>query len=138
MTADPALGKEFLGRGWAFPVRFVPGSGRIETVAHDEDIRQSIGIILGTSKGERVMRQDFGCGIHDRVFATIDTATVTQIKRDVEEALRSYEARIDVVAVAVDAAPLYDGRLDVRIDYRVRSTNQSDNYVYPFYFREAH
>ena len=137
MSALDTLGKEFLGRGWSFPVRLLPGSGRIAAVEHDEDIRQSIRIILGTSKGSRVMRPDFGCGIHDRVFATIDTATITQIKRDVEEALRTYEARIDLLSVAVDSAPLYDGRLDVQIDYRVRSTNQSDNYVYPFYFREA-
>jgi phage baseplate assembly protein W len=137
MSDDAAFGKEFMGRGWAFAVRLLPGSGRVETVAHEEDIRQSIRIILGTSKGERVMRPAFGCGIHERVFAAIDTATIMQIKRDVEEALRTYEARIDVLAVVVDTAPLYDGRLDVRIDYRVRSTNQSDNYVYPFYFSEA-
>lgn len=137
MSGAETSGKEFMGRGWAFPFRLLPGSGGVETVAYEKDIQQSIAIILGTSKGERKMRPDFGCGIHDRVFAAIDTSTITQIKRDVTEALRTYEARIDVLGVEVDTAPLFDGRLDISLNYRIRNTNQSDNYVYPFYFKEA-
>jgi phage baseplate assembly protein W len=136
VTTDPR-GKEFMGRGWAFPVRIMPDTGRIATALHEADIQQSIRIILGTAKGERVMRPEFGCGIHDLVFAAIDMATITQIKHDVTEALLTYEARIDLLAVTVDRGPLLDGRLDIAVDYRVRTTNQADNYVYPFYFKEA-
>jgi phage baseplate assembly protein W len=137
MSAADDPGKEFLGRGWAFPFRILPGAGQVESVCYEADIKQAVEIILGTAKGERVMRPDFGCGIHDLVFSAIDAATLTRIKQEVLTALRTYEARIDVLAVDIDRAPLLDGRLDVSIHYRVRTTNQSDNYVYPFYFREA-
>lgn len=136
MIGEPT-GKEFMGRGWAWPFRVEPASGQIATVADETDIEQSIRIILGTAKGERVMRPSFGCGIHDLVYASIDTATVAQIKRDVAEALRRYEARIDVLAVTVTLANLIDGKLPVSIDYRVRQTNQPGNYVFPFYFKEV-
>ena len=132
-----ATGKEFMGRGWAYPFRVEPASGRISTVADELDIQQSIRIILGTAKGERVMRPSFGCGIHDLVYASIDMATIVQIKRDVTDALRLYEARIDVLGVKVDATNLVNGLLKVEIDYRVRQTNQRGNYVFPFYFKEA-
>lgn len=129
--------REFLGRGWAFPIALEPDTGRVAEVAYEEDIRQSIRIILGTAKGERVMRADFGCGIHDLVFAAVSTQLIARIKREVEGALRTYEARIDVLGVEIDQSRLRDGRLDVNIDYRVRATNQVGNYVYPFYFKEA-
>jgi uncharacterized protein len=136
MAAD-STGKEFLGRGWAFPFLIEPDTGRVASVAYEEDIKQAIYIILSTSSGERVMRPDFGCGIHDLVFAAVDTALIAQIKRDVNDALRTYEPRIEVLRVAVRQDRLLDGRLDVDIDYRVRTTNQPGNFVYPFYFKEA-
>jgi phage baseplate assembly protein W len=137
MTATDPGDRAFLGRGWAMPFRLLPGSGRVTLVAYDDDVREAIRIILGTAKGERVMRPDLGCGIHDRVFAVVGTATIVQIKRDVSEALRRYEPRVELLAVEIDTAPLHDGRLDIAISYRVRATNQSDNLVYPFYYREA-
>lgn len=136
MNGDPT-GKEFMGRGWAYPFRLEPATGRIATIADEEDIQQSIRIILGTAKGERVMRPGFGCGIHDLVHGVIDMATIAQIKRDVAAALRLYEARIDVLAVSVDASNFVSGRLEVEIDYRVRQTNQPGNLVFPFYFKEG-
>jgi uncharacterized protein len=130
-------GKEFLGRGWAFPPAVGLDTGRIVTTAYEEDVKQSIRIILETSKGERVMRPDFGCGIHDLVFDAISTALLRRVEREVEEALRRFEARIDLLEVRVDGAGAERGRLDVSIDYRVRSTNQPGNFVYPFYFKEG-
>jgi Bacteriophage baseplate protein W len=126
---------DFRGTGWAFPVRV--GAGAIEAVSGGEDVRQSIHLILATAKGERVMRPDFGCGIHDLVFAAVSTQLIARVRREVEDALRTYEARIEVLRVAVATGGLAVGRLDVEIDYRVRTTNQTGNYVYPFYFREA-
>jgi phage baseplate assembly protein W len=126
---------DFRGTGWAFPVQV--GAGAIEVVGGDEDVRQSIHLILATAKGERVMRPDFGCGIHDLVFAAVSTQLIARVRREVEDALRTYEARIEVLRVAVATGGLAVGRLDVEIDYRVRTTNQTGNYVYPFYFREA-
>jgi phage baseplate assembly protein W len=135
MNQDTA-GKEFLGVGWAFPFTILP-DGTVMSASDEKDIQQSIYIILATAKGERVMRPEFGCGIHDLVFSAIDTALIGQIKRDVTDALRTFEARIEVLRVTVQQGRVLDGRLDIDIDYRVRTTNQPGNYVYPFYFKEA-
>ena len=129
--------KAFLGRGWAMPVALDPRTGLVATVAYEEDIRQSILIILETAPGERVMRPNFGCGIHELVFAAVDSTTVQRIRSTVEEALRRCEARIDVLAVNVDEAATSEGKLLVEIEYRVRKTNQLGNLVFPFYFREG-
>ena len=57
--------KAFLGRGWSYPFGIDPVQGQMASVQYERDVEQSIAIILGTAKGERVMRSDFGCGIHD-------------------------------------------------------------------------
>jgi phage baseplate assembly protein W len=129
--------KAFLGRGWAMPVALDPQTGLVATVAYEEDIRQSILIILETAPGERVMRPNFGCGIHELVFAAVDSTTVQRVRSTVEEALRRCEARIDVLNVNVDEAATSEGKLLVEIEYRVRKTNQLGNLVFPFYFREG-
>ena len=129
--------KDFLGRGWAMPVDVDPYTGLIATAEYEEDIRQSIRIILETAKGERVMRHNFGCGIHDLVFEVIDTTTMQRIRSEVEDALRRYEARIDVLEVNPDEDATSEGKLLVEVEYRVRRTNQLGNLVFPFYFREG-
>lgn len=134
---DDALGREFLGTGWAFPVALTADTGLVQRVSYEDDIKQSILIILSTAKGERVMRPDFGCGIHDLVFAAVSTQLIAQIETTVRDALRTHEARIDVRRVEVDSSKLAGGRLDVVIDYQVRATNQPGNFVYPFYFQES-
>src|SRR5687767_5171269 len=127
--------KEFLGRGWAYPVAFSPYTGTVAFAEHEEDIRQSIRIIIGTGRGERVMRADFGCGIHDLVFTAIDSAALRRVEATVRDALTRYEARIELLQVRADPVEAADGKLLVIIDYRVRATNQTANLVYPFYFR---
>jgi phage baseplate assembly protein W len=130
------MARAFLGSGWGFPV--VPdSSGALAVAAYEQSVQESIWIILATAKGERAMRPDFGCGIHDLVFDAISTALLRRVEREVEEALRRFEARIDLLEVRVDGAAAERGRLDVSIDYRVRSTNQPGNFVYPFYFKEG-
>jgi hypothetical protein len=129
--------KDFLGRGWAWPVRLDPGSGQVAMTEFEEDIRQAIRIIIETSPGERVMRPDFGCGIHDLVFEALDSATVARVRSVVQEALIRFEPRIEVVSVQVDPAFAAEGRLQIELEYRVRRTNQVGNLVYPFYFREG-
>ncbi|HAH10669.1 MAG TPA: baseplate protein [Alphaproteobacteria bacterium] len=131
---------DFLGRGWAFPVGQVKhndGSVDIRNVSAETDIQQSIRIIIGTAPGERVMRPEFGCGIHALTFAVIDMSTLNRIEAAVRDALTRYEARIELNNVRVSAGDSINGVLDIEIDYRVRKTNQSGNFVYPFYFREG-
>ena len=129
--------KDFLGRGWAMPVDLDPRTGLVQSVAYEEDIRQSILIILETSPGERVMRPNFGCGIHDLVFDAIDSTAIQRIRSVVGEALRRCEARIDVLNVTIDDAATVQGQLLIELEYRVRKTNQIGNLVFPFYFREG-
>ena len=129
--------KDFLGRGWAMPVELDPRTGLVASVAYEEDIRQSMRIILETAPGERVMRPNFGCGIHELVFSVVDSTAIQQIRSTVQEALRRCEARIDVLDVTVEEAATREGKLLVQIEYRVRRTNQTGNLVFPFYFREG-
>ena len=129
--------KDFLGRGWAMPVALDPRTGLVAAAEYEEDIRQSIRIILETAPGERVMRPNFGCGIHELVFAAVDTTTLQRIRSTVEEALRRCEARIDVLNVIVDEDATSEGKLEIELEYRVRKTNQIGNLVFPFYFREG-
>ena len=119
------------------PVELDPRTGLVAIAEYEDDIRQSIRIILETAPGERVMRPNFGCGIHDLVFATIDSATLQRVRSVVEESLRRYEARVDVLGVTVDEDATEQGVLLVEVEYRVRKTNQIGNLVFPFYFREG-
>jgi phage baseplate assembly protein W len=129
--------KDWLGRGWAYPVQIDPATGSIAVAEYEADIRQSILIILETSRGERVMRPDFGCGIHDLVFETIDVTTLTRIETTVRESLTRYEARVEVISVRADPFEAANGLLLIELEYRVHRTNQLGNLVYPFYFREG-
>ena len=129
--------KEFLGRGWAFPVGLDSQTGSVATAEFEDDVRQAIRIILGTSPGERLMRPDFGCGIYDLAFEVIDSAVLIRITNMVTDALTRYEPRIDLTNVNVDPYRAAEGVLEVNVEYRVRRTNQSGNLVYPFYFHEG-
>jgi phage baseplate assembly protein W len=130
------MAKDFLGTGWAYPVG-TDYQGDVELSSADANIRESVRIIIGTAKGERVMRPEFGCEVHDYVFAAADPATLSMIEDAVEEALIQWEPRIDVESV--DAAPDEDNpnRVLIDIDYWVRETNSSANLVYPFYLNEG-
>lgn len=124
--------KELLGAGWQFPVK-TDDTGSIAVSVAEEDVEEAIWIILGTAKGERVMRPEFGCGIHDFVFATIDTGTLTDIRSSVREALRKWEPRIELLNVDVSSEEIDRGNLLISVDYRIRQTNVEGNLVYPFY-----
>jgi uncharacterized protein len=124
----------FLGSGVAFPVRLDgEHGGLLATATGEEAVRQSIWMILGTAPGERVMRPDFGCGIHDAVFAVQDTDAAATIVTSVREALTRWEPRIDVLDVYASPDPADPHRLLIEINYQVRSTNSRFNLVYPFY-----
>lgn len=130
------MAKEFLGVGWKFPVG-VDRSGKIVMSKYEEDIREAIWIILSTAKGERVMHEDFGCGIHDMVFEVMNTSTLSLIELSVREALMLYEPRIVVLKVKVSTDDVEIGKLLISIDYSVKATNSQFNLVYPFYLKEG-
>jgi phage baseplate assembly protein W len=126
----------FLGFGWSYPVRF-EADGAPALVGHEEDIRQAITIILGTNPGERVMRPDFGAGLDSFVFEPVSPTTMTRVGNRVREALVDWEARIDVLEVAVTTDPDQRSALLIDVSYRVRATNSLHNLVYPFYLDEG-
>lgn len=130
------MAKEFLGRGWKFPVN-VDVEGQIVMSEYEEDIKEAIWIILSTSKGERVMRPDFGCGIHDYVFAALNTSNLMLIENNVREALTIWEPRIKLLKVETLAEKAAEGILMINIEYEVRTTNNRFNLVYPFYLKEG-
>jgi uncharacterized protein len=131
--------KTFLGVGWGFPVNVATESknqGEIQLASYEESVRQAIWLILGTAKGERVMRPDFGCGIYDLVFELNSATTAGKIAEEVRDALLFHEPRIDVRNVQVDSRD--DGEtLLISIDYEVRATNNVFNLVYPFYLERS-
>jgi phage baseplate assembly protein W len=126
-----AMSTSFLGVGWGFPVSL--DGGRIAVDRYEESIRQAVWIILATARGERKMRPDFGCGIHDLVFAANSAETAGRATTEVREALIRWEPRIDLENVDVASDPAEPSRLLIQIEYRVRSSNNRFNLVYPFY-----
>jgi phage baseplate assembly protein W len=132
----------FLGVGWGFPVDALPQEreGKARCVAraeHEDSVRQAIWIILSTAKGERLMRPDFGCGIHDLVFAANDAATRGLARFEVREALLRWEPRVEVVDVEAAAGGEQGEILLIDIDYRVIATDNRFNLVYPFYLQRS-
>ena len=134
---DELRQRDFLGVGWSFPVASDPATGDIALSCYERDVKEAIRIILQTSRGERVMRPRFGCGIHDLVFSEISATAIAAIEAAVRDSLITYEPRIELLNVVVDPFDALNGLLLIKIDYRVRRTNQTDNLVYPFYFREG-
>src|ERR1700733_14229995 len=122
---------DFLGKGWAFPVHQDEPYG-IEMSYEQGSIQESIWIILATAPGERVMRPDFGCGLHHLVLAVNETAPLGLVKKVVRQALVRWEPRIDVLDVDTEVKGRGEVLL-INIHYRVRTTNNFFNLVYPFY-----
>jgi uncharacterized protein len=130
------MSRDFLGKGWKFPLR-IDGSGRIVLSQFEEDIREAIRIILLTALGERVMRPEFGAGLHDFVFETMSVTNIGAIQAAIQDALIEWEPRIELLSVNVEPDRGDVGRLLIDIDYRVRATNTRFNLVFPFYINEG-
>jgi Bacteriophage baseplate protein W len=131
-----SVNREFLGVGWRFPLQVTPG-GRIAQARYEQRIEESIVIILSTAPGERPMLPDFGCGIHNEMFAPNDSRTIALVVHETRKALTRFEPRIDVLDVHAENSVDAPNLLLIRINYRVRATNTIGNLVYPFYIREG-
>ncbi len=122
----------FLGQGLSWPLR-IDSRGGLALARGERDVEQAIRIVLETAPGERVMRPEFGCRVHDLVFAPHDAATEGLIIHYVEEALERWEPRIGVQEVTVSTDPIVDGALLIEIRYQVRDTHDERSIVHPFY-----
>jgi uncharacterized protein len=127
---------DILGSGVAFPLR-VDRRGGMALVKAGEDISEAITIILGTAPGERPMRPEFGCGIHNYIFETVDAYTIARLEQEIRIALDRWEPRIDVIDVEFGLDRVGHGEVVIEISYVVRTTNDLRNLVYPFYIIPA-
>ena len=123
---------DILGSGLAFPLRG-DARGNIALARSEDDVREAICIILGTAPGERPMRPEFGCGIHDHVFEAVDAYTLGRLEREIRLALDRWEPRIDVRSIEFDVAGAGRGELLIELSYSLRATSDVRNLVYPFY-----
>lgn len=130
----------FLGTGWAFPPSFNSDSGSPEMVSAEQDINQSLNILLSTSLGERVMQPRYGCNLQDYLFEPLNASVIGFIKDLVTNAILFYEPRIIAEKIEVTSADLFDiieGRFTILVEYTIPGTNSRFNYVYDYYLNEA-
>ncbi|XVV01710.1 GPW/gp25 family protein [Actinosynnema sp. CA-248983] len=128
---------DFVGRGLAFPVH-TDATGSVALVGGDREVVESIRLILATAPGERPMRPEFGCAIHDLVFAPADAATAGRIAYEVRLSLERWEPRISLADVSVGFDEVDHGTLLIDIRYSLRGTNDPRNLVFPFYVIPPH
>jgi phage baseplate assembly protein W len=129
--------QSFLGTGWSFPPEFDLDKGGVVMVPDEQDIWESLQVILSTAPGERIMFPKFGCGIRQMVFDTVNTTFITQLKDLIRFSILHYEPRIILNDVTINGSDPNDGMLQIRLDYTIRKTNSRSNLVYPFYLREG-
>jgi phage baseplate assembly protein W len=129
--------QRFLGRGWGFPVSFGNQGRSVVLAEAEEDIRQSLDILLSTSLGERVLNPTFGWKRDALMFEPLSTSFAAYLAREIENAILFFEPRIEINVVNFDNATEQEGLVLIRLDYTVRATNTRTNLVYPFYLTQA-
>lgn len=127
--------KSFLGTGWAFPPSF-SDKGAI-MVSAEQDIHESLYILLSTTPGERIMQPTYGCGLKLHVFDQLNESSVAVMKDIVQKAILFFEPRVTVEQIDINDDESMEGRANINVIYKVRSTNNRYNLVYPFYFSEG-
>jgi uncharacterized protein len=129
--------EQFLGRGWGFPVTF-GNQGRVVAMADaEEDIRQSLAILLSTHVGERVLNPTFGWKRDALMFEPLSTSFAAYLVREIETAILFFESRVKLNRVNFESEPDREGLVLIRLDYTIRTTNTRTNLVYPFYVDQA-
>ena len=126
----------FLGRGWGFPPEFDHGN-EVRMAEKEEDIRESLFILVSTVPGERLMHPDYGCGLNQLVFEPMSSTLFRKIRDRIEYAILMFEPRVKLIEITVEPVPGDEGILYVTIDYYVRQTNSRQNMVYPMYLIEG-
>lgn len=129
--------KAFLGRGWTFPPSFDKNTKEVGMTAGEEDIQNSLRILLSTAIGERVMQPKFGCNLQDMMFESLDIGLQTEMRNRIEKALLFFEPRINVRAIELFTRNEIEGQILISVEYVIRSTNARSNLVFPFYLTEG-
>ncbi|MCP4688398.1 MAG: GPW/gp25 family protein [Desulfobacterales bacterium] len=131
------MDKSFLGTGWSFPPEFHKYTRDVKLVSDEEDIKESLRILLSTMPGERIMDPHYGCDLKSMVYEHVTENVVSLFKDTIERAILFFEPRIKIVKILVDQTNKFDEIIDIVIHYIIRSTNRRDNIVYPFYIIEG-
>ncbi|CAM1367351.1 putative Tail lysozyme [Tenacibaculum sediminilitoris] len=129
--------KEFLGSGWSFPVTFSVGNHQLEITRYENNIKDSIDVIMQTNFGERPMNPQFGSGLQQYFFQEMNETLKAEIKDTIINSLLINEPRISVLSIEVNYADVFEGLVEVVINYEYNQTNTRHNYVYPFYLKEG-
>ncbi len=129
--------KSFLGVGWSFPPAFYKNPCRVQMVSDEEDIEQSLKILLSTRHGERIIQPEYGCNLDVLLFEPINTSLITFVKDLIEKAILYHEPRIDLKKIDIKTDQVLEGLLLIEMEYVIRTTNSRYNLVYPFYLKEA-
>ena len=127
----------FLGKGWSFPPEFSKREKAVKMVTAEEDIKESLLILLSTSPGERLMQPTYGCGLKALIFENITESSLTEIRDVIERAVLFFEPRINLDSIDIDSDYIFDGLINIQLNYTIRMTNSRSNIVYPFYFKEG-
>jgi hypothetical protein len=125
----------FLGSGWSFPPRFTRQG--VEIVSDEEDIRESLIILLTTAPGERTMRPEYGCALRKHVFGMFDSGEKALVEDTIRRAILFHEPRISVERIEIERDPLDAGTALIEIDYIIATTNNRRNFVFPYHLSEA-
>jgi phage baseplate assembly protein W len=127
------INESFLGTGWSFPPSFDKTNEFVRMSSDEKDIMESLQVLLSTRPNERIMLPEYGCNLESLLFESINLTLTTQITEIIRTAILYYEPRIDLENVTLDQEHILDGRIDIILDYRIRTTNSRRNMVYPFY-----
>jgi len=115
--------------GLAFPLKITGDSGPLIACSYEEHIKQSLRALLLTTRGERVMRPEFGSGLKAYLFEGIDTTTASLIKNEVQTTVESFEPRVEILDVEVDNNSREPGVLHVILSYRIKAGGAADQLV---------
>ncbi len=129
--------KAFLGTGWAFPPTFNKDLLSVEMVSNEKDIKESLEIYLSTKIGERVMRSNYGCLVHDYLFEPFDENIISSIGHEIKRTIYEFEPRIHVHEVTTNKSDVNEGVINIGVFYEIIATNVRDNIVFPFYINEG-
>jgi Bacteriophage baseplate protein W len=129
--------KTFLGIGWKFPPEFDRQSKSVTLVSEEQDIKESLFILMSTRPGERVLQPEYGCDLSVLNFESINEGLINRASEIIHDAVLHFEPRIILDDVSVSTKNMYDGVLEISLEYSIRKTNKRNNIVYPYYLLEG-
>ena len=125
------------GRGWSFPPAFRKTTGAVDMLLDEAEINSSLDILLNTATGERIMLPRYGCDLKEFLFEPLTTTLKTLMSDKIKKAILYYEPRIIAHDVLINESADHEGKISIKIEYTIRTTNSRFNYVYDYYITEG-